>query len=158
MKLSIVTTLYQSSPFIEEFYERMVRVVLGETENYEIIFVNDGSTDDSLEKAVALRETDKRVSVVDLSRNYGQHRAIMTGLEYASGDYVYLLDSDLEEKPEWLTDFLDIARHQDFDVVTGRQSDRTGRVFKRLGGMLFYRVFNIFFPGSDSCGLPPWRG
>ena len=148
MKLSIVTTLYQSSLFIDEFYERMVRVVRGETEDYEIIFVNDGSPDDSLEKAVSLWGREKRVKVVDLSRNYGHHRAIMTGLEYASGDYVYLLDSDLEEEPEWLSSFLDIARRRDYDLVTGRQSERHGKAFKRFGGTLFYHMFNLFSPVS----------
>jgi len=105
MKLSIVTTLYNSSDYIEGFYERITNTALKITGDYEIIFVNDGSKDDSLEKAVSLFQKDDRIKVIDLSRNFGHHRAIMTGLSHARGDYVFLIDSDLEEEPELLEEF-----------------------------------------------------
>ena len=102
MKISIVTTMYHSSPYIKEFYERISNEVLKITEDYEIIFVNDGSPDDALDVAVSLNEKDKKVKVIDLSRNFGHHKAIMTGLSHTKGEYVFLIDCDLEEEPELL--------------------------------------------------------
>ena len=86
MKLSIVATLYQSAAYIAEFYARtsaVARLLAGE--DYEIVFVNDGSPDNSLELAVQLTKIDSHVVVVDLSRNFGHHKAMMTGLAHARG-------------------------------------------------------------------------
>ena len=71
----------------------------------ELIFVNDGSPDDSLGHALALHQADARVIVVDLSRNFGHNKAMMTGLTYAGGDLIFLIDSDLDEEPEMLLSF-----------------------------------------------------
>ena len=106
MKLSIVTTLYQSSKYINEFYQRAThsaRELAGD--DYEIIFVNDGSPDNSLELAIGLSDQDTHLTIVDLSRNFGHHKAIMAGLAHTKGDRIFLLDSDLEEEPEWLHTF-----------------------------------------------------
>ena len=81
MKLSIVTTLYQSAAYVEEFHRRASAVAAHHAaDSYELVFVNDGSPDDSLERAVALSRSDPHVVVVDLSRNFGHHKAMMTGL------------------------------------------------------------------------------
>jgi putative glycosyltransferase len=144
MMLSIVTTLFNSSKCIEEFYRRITGTVQKITEDYEIIFVNDGSEDDSLEKTVALFRKDNRVKIIDLSRNFGHHRAIMTGLMYTTGDYVFLIDSDLEEEPELLEDFWDeLSSLKDVDVVYGVQKRRKGKIFERITGWLFYKLFNL---------------
>ncbi len=101
MKLSIVSTLYQSAPYIAEFYERCTQVAKQfANQDYEIIFVNDGSPDNSLEIAIELYKQDSHVKIIDLSRNFGHHKAMMTGLAHAKGTYVFLIDSDLEEEPE----------------------------------------------------------
>jgi len=100
MKLSIVATLYQSAPYISEFYARAsvaAKELVGE--EFEIVLVNDGSPDNSLDLAIKLTEQDSHVVVVDLSRNFGHHKAMMTGLAHAKGDLVFLIDSDLEEEP-----------------------------------------------------------
>src|SRR5438128_9071316 len=99
MDLSIVTTLYCSAPYIEEFYRRASAAAKQITSDYELIFVDDGSPDNSLDVALSLYARDPRVRVIELSRNFGHHRAIMTGLEHVKGDLVFLLDSDLEEAP-----------------------------------------------------------
>ena len=105
MQLSIVATLYRSSPFIDEFCARAAAAAAEITDDYEILLVNDGSPDDSLEKALSLRATDERIVVVDLSRNFGHHKAILAGLHHCRGEYVFLLDVDLEDQPEWLDHF-----------------------------------------------------
>src|SRR4029453_171267 len=99
MELSIVTTLYHSAPYIREFCARASRAAAAIAPDFEIVLVNDGSPDDSLEIAAALHREDGRVKVVDLSRNFGQHRAAMTGLARARGKLVFQIDVDLEEEP-----------------------------------------------------------
>jgi putative glycosyltransferase len=142
MKLSIVTTMYQSARFIEEFYARATRAASAMTDDYEIVFVNDGSPDESLSLAVALYQRDARVRVIDLSRNFGHHKAMMTGLEKTRGDLVFLIDVDLEEQPEWLGEFREVMTRTGADVVYGVQHRRKGNAFVRLSGAIYYRLFN----------------
>ncbi len=143
MKLSVVATLYRSAPYIEEFHHRAgaaARRLVGD--DYEIIFVNDGSPDNSLELAVGISQLDRHVVVVDLSRNFGHHKAMMTGLEHAQGDRVFLIDSDLEEEPEYLAEFAERMDAAPVDVVYGVQLRRKGGWFERLSGSLFYNAFD----------------
>jgi len=141
MKLSIVATLYCSAPYIDEFYRRASEAARSLNDDYEIVLVNDGSPDDSLEQAVCLAETDCHVIVVDLSRNFGHHKAMMTGLAHARGEHVFLLDSDLEEEPEWLLSFAGQMKRDKCDVVYGVQEKRKGSLFERWSGQWFYQFF-----------------
>ena len=142
MKLSVVTTLFRSAEYIEEFHARATRAASQLTPDYELVFVNDGSPDDSLERAVALYERDVHVRVIDLSRNFGHHKAIMTGLEHARGDLVFMLDVDLEEDPEWLEEFHAVLTRTGADVAYGVQKARKGRLWERFTGAVFYKSFN----------------
>jgi putative glycosyltransferase len=144
MKLSIVATLYQSEPYVAEFHQRVTsaaRNLAGE--DYEIILVNDGSPDGSLERAVVLTQTDSHVCVIDLSRNFGHHKAMMTGLANACGERVFLIDSDLEESPEWLLTFDEQMVNQKSDVVFGVQPKRKGNFFEKVSGAVFYKLFRL---------------
>jgi len=144
MKLSIVTTLYKSSAYIEDFYNRCsIEAKKFANEDYEIIFVNDGSPDCSLSEAVKLTLRDHHIVVIDLSRNFGHHKAIMTGLAQAIGEYVFLIDSDLEEDPEWLTTFSSQMKLESADVVYGIQESRKGNWFERWSGELYYSALNL---------------
>lgn len=145
MRLSIVATLYQSAPYITEFHQRasaVARQLVGE--DYEIVLVNDGSPDNSLDLAVELTESDNHVVVVDLSRNFGHHKAMMTGLAAATGQRVFLIDSDLEEEPEWLLGFTRQIDAEASDVVYGIQSKRKDGYFEQIAGGSFYRLFRLF--------------
>lgn len=143
MKLSIVTTMYCSASYLNEFYTRICAAAKKITDDYEIIFVNDGSPDDSLEIAVSLYEKDSKVRVIDLSRNFGHHKAMMTGLSHTTGEYVFLIDCDLEENPEMLCDFYDKFKGSDVDVIYGVQRKRKGKYLEHILGTLFYRLLNI---------------
>jgi putative glycosyltransferase len=147
VRLSIVSTLYQSAPHLEEFYRRICAVATTLTDDFEIILVNDGSPDASLELAVSLFRQDPRVRVIDLARNFGHHKAMMTGLGCARGELVFLLDVDLEEEPELLAVFHDALRRTGADVIYGVQTARRGGLMERVGGWLFFRIFNAL---SDS--------
>src|SRR3954465_14964923 len=140
--LSIVTSMYRSSSYLEEFYNRCTAAARQLTDSYEFVFVNDGSPDDSLQVALQLRTRDARVRIVDLSRNFGHHKALMTGLARARGERVFLLDCDLEEDPAWLLTFDREMRNTGADVVYGVQSERKGGWFERVTGDLFFKVFN----------------
>ena len=137
-----MTTLYRSAAHVEEFYRRMTAAASRVAPDHELIFVDDGSPDNSLQVALTLCARDSRVSVVELSRNFGHHRAMMTGLARARGELVFLIDSDLEEQPEWLEMFANRLRGSDMDVVYGVQEKRKGSWFERASGYLFYRLFN----------------
>lgn len=142
MKLSIVSTLYQSAPHIIEFHQRVSAAAKNYAgEDYEIVIVNDGSPDNSLDLAVLITESDRHVVVVDLSRNFGHHKAMMTGLANTKGDQVFLIDSDLEEEPECLISFAEQMKNQYCDVVFGVQEKRKGGWFERWSGQCFYSFF-----------------
>jgi len=145
--LSVVTTLYQSSRYLDEFHRRaaaQARALAGES--YELVFVNDGSPDDSLEAALRLQRADPHMRVIDLSRNFGHHRAIMTGLAAARGALVFLIDCDLEEQPEDLARFHAELQASGADTVVGVQARRAGGLFRRASGNAFYRIFNLLSP------------
>jgi putative glycosyltransferase len=144
MKLSIVSTLYSSAAYIAEFHQRVsavARQLVGE--EYEIILVNDGSPDNSLDIAVQITKTDSHAVVIDLSRNFGHHKAMMTGLAQASGERIFLIDIDLEEEPEWLISFSKQMNQEKCDVVYGVQEKRKGNWFERWSGELYYRILDL---------------
>lgn len=143
MNLSIVTTLYRSEPYIGDFYRRISAAAKQLTDKYELIFVNDGSPDHSLDVVLSLAAGDPRIVVIDLSRNFGHHKAIMTGLARAQGERVFLIDSDLEEDPELLIEFSNHMQLTHADVVFGVQKHRAGSLFRRLTGSAFYKLFAL---------------
>lgn len=151
MKLSIVTSLYGGAPYLRELYRRCVAAAAEVGDPFEIVLVNDGSPDRSLEIALELHREDPRVRVIDLARNFGQHKAILTGLEQSRGDLVFSLDSDLEEDPAWLSLFHARMRETGADVVYGVQRRRKGRLFERLTGSLHYALFRLL----SSYPVPP---
>ncbi|TYL91747.1 glycosyltransferase family 2 protein [Bradyrhizobium rifense] len=143
MKLSIVTTLYRSAASIEEFHNRAMKAAQALTDDIELIIVNDGSPDNSLELALEIQRSDPRVVIVDLSRNFGHHKAMMTGLAQASGDLVFLIDSDLEEQPEDLATLYQRFSQGDCDVVYGILTTRRGNLFARLPGATFFSLLDL---------------
>ena len=143
VKLSIVTTLYRSAATIDEFYRRSIAAAESLGYEVECIMVNDGSPDDSLDRALSLQRADPRLVVVDLARNFGHHKAMMVGLSHARGDRVFLLDSDLEEQPEDLFRFHERFAQGDCDVVFGVQEKRRGSLVQRLPGELFFVLVQL---------------
>ena len=133
--------MYKSAAFLREFCSRSADASGRITQSFEIVLVNDGSPDDSLAVALELCAADPHIRVIDLSRNFGHHRALMTGMARARGERVFLLDCDLEEDPEWLTMFDDVMRATGADVVYGVQGDRKGGWFERATGSVAYWLY-----------------
>ena len=145
-ELSVVTTLYKSSAFVEEFYKRITIEARKISLEYEIVFVDDGSPDDSLLKVLYLIKQDRRVRVIELARNFGHHKAMMTGIESARGKNIFLIDVDLEEPPELLSDFHRILTTDGWDVVYGMQETRKGGLFEKTSGSLAWWLVKMLLP------------
>jgi putative glycosyltransferase len=139
MPISLVTTLYKSAPFLDEFVARCLALMQADD---ELILVDDGSPDNSLELARAHASADPRIVVVELARNFGHHIAILAGLSQAGGDRVFFVDSDLEEAPELLVSFKSLMDASGVDVVFGIHDHSEGSLLRRATSRMFWRVFN----------------
>jgi len=139
-KLSAVITCYQDEPAIRPMHTRLSAVFASLGVSYEIIFVNDGSPDDADTVLAELTAQDDHVLAIEHSRNFGSQNAFISGMQLATGDAVVLLDGDLQDPPELISEFY--AKWQaGYDVVYGRRTKREGSVVLRLLARLFYRIF-----------------
>lgn len=141
MFISLVSTLYRSEAFVEEFARRAATALGAVTNEYEIVLVDDGSPDRSCEIARRLVGEIKQLRVIELSRNFGHHPAILAGLGAARGELIFLVDSDLEEPPELLGQLLGALG--DNDVIYGRQRNREGHsALRRLTSAAFWQLIS----------------
>lgn len=143
-RISVVTSLYRAAPFIQEFYECSRAALTQVPGEHEFLFVDDGSPDDGRQIVLGLIAQDPRVRLVELSRNFGQHRALWAGLQHARGELVFMLDADLEEDPALVVPFHAkmMEAPGDVDVVYGVMRARKGDTEERLGGSIFYWLIN----------------
>lgn len=153
MKLSIVVPCYNESSGIEEFHKQVTDVLKKEKITYEIIFVDDGSLDDTFKKIEDASNLDKNVKGISFSRNFGKESAMLAGLEHASGEYVAIMDSDLQHSPDMLLEmYKKLINNSEYDVVCAYKSSRKDeKPIKRTLTSLFYRFNNII---SDVKLLP----
>jgi putative glycosyltransferase len=151
VKLSIVSTMYRSAPYLKDFVSRISAVAASVTPDFELVLVNDGCPDNSLDVALDLQKDRPYIRILELSRNFGHHSAIVAGLERAEGDFIFLIDSDLEEQPEWLPRFFDELISDRQDVVFGFQERRIAGVASNLLGAAFWISINFM----SSVRIPP---
>lgn len=137
---SIVVPVFNEEEVVAETYRRLTGVMEAIGESYELIFVNDGSTDQTKRILRSLAEKDRRVKLVDFSRNFGHQIAITAGMDYASGDAVIVIDADLQDPPELIAEM--IAKWKEgYDVVYAVRKERKGEsAFKRWTASVFYRA------------------
>lgn len=137
---SLVIPIWNEQAVIPVLYERVVQVLESTAEQWEMLFVNDGSTDRSLALLVALQANDPRVKVLNFSRNFGHQIAITAGCDYAEGDAVIVMDADLQDPPEVLLRMIDRWR-EGYDVAYAVRTKRAGETrFKLWSASLFYRL------------------
>ena len=150
MKLSVVTTTYNSSGYIKVFIDRLKKTLDKENLNYEIIIVDDGSKDDSVKKIKDIKLSIKNIILIELSRNFGHHPALICGLQHAKGEFIFMLDSDLEEEPELYHQFKEELIKGDLDLVYGQASSRRGGILERLSGNFYFffieHIFGLYQP------------
>jgi dolichol-phosphate mannosyltransferase len=141
MLLSVIIPTYRCSHSIKELADRLIKTITGITKNFEIIFINDASPDSDWEVIKILTQNDHRIKGINLSRNFGQHYAITAGLVNASGDWIVIMDGDLQDRPEEIPNLYNKAL-QGFDIVLAQRVKRQDSFFKRLSSTVFYKAFS----------------
>ncbi len=140
--LSVVVPVYNESSVLDEFHRQISEVMQAADCDYELLYIDDGSTDGSLQLMNDFRAADPRVGVIELSRNFGKEVALSAGLDHASGDAVIIIDADLQDPPELILTFLK-EWHDGYDVVYGRRSSREGESAVKIStAKWFYRTIN----------------
>ena len=142
VKISIVSPVYHGNGCLRELYQRLIQVLEDLVDSFEIILVNDASPDDSWDIILELAAADSRVKGIDLSRNFGQHCAITAGLDHTAGDWVIVMDCDLQDRPEEIPRLYEHAL-QGYDIVFGRRKNRKDGFLKKLSSRCFHRVYNF---------------
>jgi polyisoprenyl-phosphate glycosyltransferase len=137
---SIVVPVFKSEQTLPELYERIVRTFKIISAAFELILVEDGGGDNSWQVMQRLRQEDKRVRIICLAGNFGQHAALMCGLAFARGDYVITIDDDLQNPPEEIPRLIDAMRHSNDDVAFGIPKRKSQTYMRRVGGYLFGRI------------------
>ena len=148
MDLSVVSPVYRGEKMLSELVERIHKAISPLTDDYEIVLVNDCSPDNSWERISQICKVDKKVKGINLSRNFGQPYAITAGLTYAKGNYIAVIDCDLQNKPEDLPAMYQKAL-EGYDVVSARRVVREDTFMKRMSSAIFHRVYD-FLSGFDT--------
>jgi dolichol-phosphate mannosyltransferase len=138
--ISYIFPIYNESGNIPLLYSTLTQLLANHKGyEYELLFVNDGSLDDSLSKLIDIQKQDKRVSVIDFSRNFGHQIAVTAGLDYARGEAVIIMDSDMQDPPKVSFDLIK-KWEEGYDVVYAQRRSRKDTFFKRTTASLFYRL------------------
>ena len=147
MKISVVSPVYKAENLISQLVQRIEKSVRSITDDFEIILVEDGSSDNSWEAIEKVAKDNKKIIGIKLSRNFGQHYAITAGLDHCSGDWVVVMDCDLQDQPEEIPKLLAKA-HEGYDVVLASRYNRNDSYFKRLFSKLFYKTLS-YLTGAE---------
>ena len=140
-KITILVPAYNEEEALPFLYERVSKI-MNEMKNYEfeLLFVNDGSKDNTLNEIKELRKKDKRISYVDFSRNFGKEIGMIAGLDYATGDCVIIMDADLQDPPELIPQMVELWE-QGYDDVYAQRKSRAGETWlKKFTSKMYYRV------------------
>ena len=144
-KISVVVPCYNEEPTISLFYDEITKVSENMEVNFEYIFVDDGSKDKTIDILKELANKDKRVKYIKLSRNFGKEGAMLAGLKLSSGDYVTIMDADLQDPPKLLPKMLTILKNdkEDYDCVGTRRVTRKGEPpIRSFFARMFYKIIN----------------
>ena len=144
-KISVIVSCYNEEESLPLFYKEMERVRKQDFEgiDFEYIFVNDGSKDNTLKEMKELRQNDKKVRYISFSRNFGKEAAMLAGLEAATGDYITLMDADLQDPPALLRQMYDYIKNEGYDCVGTRRVTRKGEpAIRSFFARMFYKIIN----------------
>lgn len=146
--ISVVIPVYGCKTCLNELCSRIKETILSLPAQYEIILVNDASPDDAWDTIKQLHEQDERIKGIDFARNFGQHHAITAGLDYTEGDWVVVMDCDLQDRPEEIANLYQKAI-EGYEVVFGKRVERQDNWLKRAASKVFYRIYD-YFANSNS--------
>jgi glycosyltransferase involved in cell wall biosynthesis len=140
MELSIIIPIYNEEGNLNLLYERISKVAASITNDYELIFINDGSRDNSLQMIVSMAVSDQHVRYINFSRNFGHQIAVTAGIDHCSGDAVAIIDADLQDPPELIVELYNKMK-EGYQVVYARRRSRSGESFmKKFTAKMFYRI------------------
>ncbi len=139
--VSLVIPIFNEEELIDELVPRVVKALESFVQEFELIFIDDGSTDSSLEKLRGYHENDQRIKIIEFSKNFGHQSAFTAGLEFAKGDFVAMMDGDLQDPPELLAQMYEKLISEDFDIVSGKRTSRKGNKSKNLLTNIFHSIF-----------------
>lgn len=145
MELSVIVPCYNEAPTLDEFCKGMVDALKKEKMTYELIMVDDGSSDDTMQKLENIAKDNKNVKVISFSRNFGKESAMLAGLKHANGKYISIMDADLQHTPEVLISMYNkLTQNPEYDVVASyRESRSEDSTLKRSLTSIFYRINNM---------------
>lgn len=146
--ISVVIPVYKNEPFIDRLYTRLTANLNTLTADFEVIFVDDGSPDNSWKLISGKAEKDPRVKGIRFSRNFGQHFAITAGLAHCRGDWIVVMDADLQDRPEEIINLYNKAS-EGYEVVFARRQVRKDTLYRKLCSRMFYKFFD-FLSGSKT--------
>ena len=142
-KLSVIIPCYNEEKVISETYKRVVEVINGIDYDYELVFINDGSRDNTLQILKNFVSENTKVKIINFSRNFGHQCAVSAGINNCTGDYAAIIDADLQDPPAVIVDMLRIMEKENANVVYGVRKKREGEgFFKKITAKMFYRFLN----------------
>lgn len=139
--LSLVIPIFNEEKLIDELLKRTIAAVESFVHDYEVILVDDGSTDQSLDKILIWQKGNDKIKVLSLSKNFGHQAAYTAGLEHTTGDLVAMMDGDLQDPPELLSEMYRKIKEEDYDIVNGKKTGRKGRSSRNICAFLFHLLF-----------------
>jgi glycosyltransferase involved in cell wall biosynthesis len=139
--LSLVIPIFNEEKLIDELVKRTIAALEKFTSEYEVIFVDDGSTDGSLGLILSYRKNNLKIKILSLSKNFGHQAAYTAGLEHATGDIIAMMDGDLQDPPELLAEMYRKITEEDFDIISGRKTGRKGNIGRNFYSSLFHAFF-----------------
>lgn len=159
MKISIVVPCYNEEEVLALFYKEVCREIdLLKNYKFELLFINDGSRDKTLKKIKELADKDPRVRYISFSRNFGKEAGLMAGLENSTGDYVVVMDADLQDPPSLLSEMIETLNEGEYDCVATRRVDRKGEpLIRSFFARSFYRLINKMTPAEIVDGARDFR-
>ena len=155
--ISIVIPVLNEAGTLDALIKRVTAVLGQLSERWEILFIDDGSTDETLARLRAIHDSDPRIAAISFSRNFGKELAIAAGLSYVRGDAAIIIDADLQHPPEVMLQFVEKWR-QGYDIVYGDRVDRsTDGPFRKFYAKAFYRLFNFLSRSDIPSGAGDFR-
>ena len=139
--LSLVIPIFNEEKLIDELVKRTISSLESFIADYEVIFVDDGSTDQSLNKILSWQKINRNIKILSLSKNFGHQAAYTAGMEYAKGDHVALMDGDLQDPPELLSEMYRKICDEGYDLVSGKRIGRKGNNSRDLYSVMFHLLF-----------------
>ncbi len=151
-KISVIIPVYNNQQTLVELYQKLVKVFAKIKQNYQIIFIDDGSKDQSYKRIKKICSKNNKVSCIKLSKNFGQRFALMAGLKYSTGDYLINIDADLQDPPELIEKIFNELRKNNHVVLAARRSS-SENIFRKLSSLVQHRILNYLIKNYPKQGF-----